>query len=463
MKKFIVFAVVLAFLVPAAAFAKCEFSLGGYIKMAVIWDSTQINKNLYYWVPRNNSLQGQHGRLKMTAENSRMNFTIKGPKLWGAKTMAYIEWDFDNAADIYVPNAGGWESPHKARVALRHAFFRFNWPQTELLMGSYWSILTEEVPETVNFGAATTAGFPFRREPQIRLTQLFSVGGGKVTASFVVAEPTNDLWGLALNTGQRATNQYTGESTETPQIEGRVKYDIDLWGKAAFWGKPRPFSVRLGGAWQRARFVGYDNVALRTFGESGYNVLAACYTQHEYLNKYMVQASLFVPILATHTQNLAGTASLLTQWWVGQGMDVWIEDRPTEASYMLLEQTVGRNNYCDRELMRRFGGFIQLQYYFTNQWYCNAVWGLNRAFGVNRASWVGEAAADPWSSNQHFYASLWYRPIQAVKFGLEYTYVRTGYFQNANEAVPGFAVPTPAKVENLGENHRVMFAGYYFF
>jgi hypothetical protein len=460
MKKFIVFAVVLALLVPAAAFAKAEFSLGGYVKMLVAWDSTQINTWLYYGVPRNNNLTGQHGRLKFTAENTRMNFTIKGPKLWGAKTMAYIEWDFDNASNQNI----GWESPHKARVGLRHAFFRLNWPETELLMGSYWSMLTEEVPETVNFGAATTAGFPFCREPQIRLTQTFGVGGGKLIASIAAAQPMNDLWGLAINTNQlNSGNQFPGESSETPKVEARLKWSADLWGKAAFWGRPRPFSVRVGAAWQRERYVAYDNFNLRTFGQSGYAVLPNCFTKQEYLNKYLVEGSLFIPILPTHTKNLAGTASLLTQWWVGQGLDAWIEDLPNNASFMTVEQQVGINRYCEREMLRRFGGFIQLQYYFTNQWYANAVWAINRAYDVNRATWVGETTADPWRSNQHYYLSLWYRPIQAVKFGLEYTYVRTDYFQKLNQNVPGFAAPTPAKVDDLGENQRVMFAGYYFF
>jgi hypothetical protein len=470
MKKFIIFAVVLALLAPTAAFAKAEFSLGGYVKMLVAWDSTQVNTWLYYAIPRNNDLTQQHGRLKFSAENTRMNFTIKGPNLWGAKTMAYIEWDFDNAGN----QLAGWASPNKCRLALRHAFFRFNWPETELLMGQYWSVLTEEVPETVNFGAGTTAGFPFRREPQIRVTQMFGVGGGKLTASLVAAQPTNDLWGLATNTTQTALgNQYTGESSETPQVEVRLKYDIDLWGKAAFWGVPRPFSVRLGGAWQRARFVRYDDVALRGFDSTRwlgavvpgqYNAVANCFTKQEYLDKYMAQASLFIPILVTHTKNLAGTASLMTQWWIGAGMDTWIEDMPNNASFMTVDSTFGNNKYCDRELTRRYGGFIQLQYYFTNQWYVNAVWLMNRAYGIDRVTWLGEGGADPWRSNQQYYIALWYRPIQAVKFGLEYTYCRTDYYQNAlsTGGVPQNWV-NGMKTQNVGENNRVIFAGYYFF
>jgi hypothetical protein len=330
-------------------------------------------------------------------------------------------------------------------------------------------MLTEEVPETVNFGASTTAGFPFCREPQIRLTQSFGIGGGKLLASFAVAQPMNGLWGLAINTNQTPTNQFSGESSETPKVEARLKYSVDLWGKAAFWGTPRPFSVRVGAAWERERFRGFTpaaNPGSKMFGQDAFAALVpgvdAALVKQEYMTKYLAEVSMFVPILATHTKNLAGTASLLTQWWIGQGLDAWIEDLPNNASYLNLDRIIGTGPngsawYCDREEMKRFGGFIQLQYYFTNQWYANAVWAMNKAYGVNRATYIGDGGADPWFSNQHYYASLWYRPIQAVKFGLEYTYVRTAYFQK---------VRTPAlggTSEDLGENHRVMFAGYYFF
>ena len=47
MKKFIVFAVVLALLVPSLAMAATEFSLGGFIKMDTMWDSdTGVGKNM---------------------------------------------------------------------------------------------------------------------------------------------------------------------------------------------------------------------------------------------------------------------------------------------------------------------------------------------------------------------------------------------------------------------------------
>ena len=97
MKKFIVFAVVLALLVPSLAMAATEFSLGGFIKLDAMWDSDNgVGKNINAPPARNNDPNAKHGRLKFTAQGSRFNFTIKGPDLWGAKTSGFIEMDFDS-------------------------------------------------------------------------------------------------------------------------------------------------------------------------------------------------------------------------------------------------------------------------------------------------------------------------------------------------------------------------------
>ena len=107
MKKFIVFAVVFALLVPAAAFAVTEFSLGGFIKLDAMWDSNNaVGKNVNVVPGRNNNGNANHGRLKFTAQGSRFNFTIKGPKLWGAQVTGFMEMDFDSAENGVADAAG---------------------------------------------------------------------------------------------------------------------------------------------------------------------------------------------------------------------------------------------------------------------------------------------------------------------------------------------------------------------
>ena len=41
-------------------------------------------------------------------------------------------------------------------------------------------------------------------------------------------------------------------------------------------------------------------------------------------------------------------------------------------------------NY-EAQLLKKFGGFVEGQYYFNNQWFLNAVYAVSKAYGVSRA------------------------------------------------------------------------------
>ncbi|OPX20479.1 MAG: hypothetical protein BZ151_03995 [Desulfobacca sp. 4484_104] len=445
-------------LVPFMAQA-VEFKLGGYVKMETVWDSTNVDKNLLRFpnIGRNNAAgDAQHGRLKFSANNTRMNFMMKGPEVFGAKTTGFIEWDFEKG------------TVHNEQLRIRHAMFRLNWPETELLLGKYWSMLTEEIPETVNFGACTTAGQPFLRTPQIRLTQKFL---GDWTAAIAIAEPVDGRW----DSPEPPNNANAGESSETPQVNAKLVYSKDLWGKGAYWGKPRPFSARVAASWQRNRYnqfdIGFDpatgdpTTTWRVWGNNNYfNPTFTRFRQRDtqYLDKWLVEGSLFIPIIPTYTENLAGTLSLLTQWFVGQGMDIWLEDAANTSTYLVYQgRDAAGNPLYDREAQRRWGGFAQLTYYFTNQWFVNAVYGINRAFDISNERDISAPGrykfatfGDPVKMNQHYYLALYYRPVQALKFGLEYTYVRTDYYQ---------ITTVQSERSDYGDNHRLMFGGFFFF
>ena len=440
-----VLAVVLLML-PAVGMAT-EFSLGGYVAMYCIWDSTQTVNNLRY-IRRNNNPTFQHGRLRLSAERTRMNFTIKGPKLWGARTSGLIEWDFDNAGN----QQAGWASPNKPRLRIRHAMFRLNWPATELLMGQYWSLISEDPTEAARPGTSGIPGILWFREPQIRLSQQFF---GVVNAAVSIAGPINGPDGLQSPPDQVAVgNTYLGESSETPRLSARIRYEQDLWGKAAFFGRPRGFAARVAACWQRSRYQVFADNGLMFAGNNFVTVALAQQSQ-QYLNLWAVDMSLFIPILTTSTPNLAHTMSLLTHWYIGQGMDVLKENTQNNASYLIFNNVVGGVRMGVRQEAQQFGGLVQLQYYFTNQWYVNFIAGMQHVYGVDRDRWMGPTtAADPARYNEHCYATLWYRPIQALKFAVEYGYARTGYFQRIQRNTVG---------SDVGENHEVLFVGFFFF
>jgi len=482
-KKICLLLAVLALMALPLAASAAEFTLGGQIALYTIWDSTQTNGNLTNLILRNNDPNFQHGRTKFSAEKSRLFFLMKGPQLWGAQTTGYIEFDFDNSMNVTTAAGSLSASPQKARVVLRHAFFRLNWPSAELLMGQYWSLLTEDIPDVANPGSDAGWGNPYFREPQIRV----SYKCGPWDMAMAISEPSNGQQGTTLDPSQQNNNNiYDGESSETPRFTGRVKYEADLWGKAPYYGKPRGFSARLASSWQRTRFRAFSTTQARTFGQDDWATVSVTQNNQLYLNNWIVEGSVFIPILTSSTPSNARTLSIMSQWYVGAGLDVAADDYSANSSYLYRNSGVGFSKgvpfgFYDRELMKRYGGFVQGTYYFTDEWYLNLVWSMNKAFGVSRNatpfSIPGEIpifgsvpnfatidrSSDPAKFNQAYYATLYYRPIQALKFGLEYTYARSDYFQLRNSTGNQGSTTALSSKSDVGENHRLLFVGYFYF
>jgi hypothetical protein len=132
-------------------------------------------------------------------------------------------------------------------------------------------------------------------------------------------------------------------------------------------------------------------------------------------------------------------------------------------------------------LQTRFGGQVQGQYYFTNQWFLTAAYGLSKNVGLDAGdrNLSAVSAANPNGYTTAFTAAapktwqqaelcLWYRPIQAIKFGLEYAYGYTSWFQNTTATATGTSAPTaftasPFNAGNVGNAHRVEFVGFFYF
>jgi hypothetical protein len=286
MKKILVCAVILGLLLPAAAFAATEFTLGGFVKLDMFWDSTQTSKNMLTPISRSNDPSFYHGRMKFTAQGSRFNFTIKGPDLWGAKTSGFIEMDFDSAQDPLLTASNNYIP------RLRHAMFRFNWPDTELMFGQYFSMFCEMYPESVQDGPFQGHGMPTARLPQIRVSQKFGDGW---TIAGLVGEPTN-----IVAQGPSYTALNSGEAAETPQVQGKIMYQKDLWGKAAYYGAPMPFTARLIGGWQRASLRANNFAApATTFGQNAFGATTGLLGHHQTVAPWMAMANTFIPVIPT--------------------------------------------------------------------------------------------------------------------------------------------------------------------
>jgi hypothetical protein len=448
--KTIAFLVVVSLLaLPVMASAAAEFTLGGYIKLHMFWDSAQLNKNIAGPPSRNNDPNNQHGRFQATSQSSRFNFTIKGPELWGAKTTGYLEVDFDQNLE------GQQSASHAYTPRLRHAFFRFNWPETELVMGQYWSFFCEYYPEMIQDGPFQGHGQATHRLPQIRLTQTFGLGWAKddkLSLSAMVGKPTD-----TNDTGVAPNAALGGQTSETPQLQAKIQYEGDLWGKAGFYGRPRGFSAQVCGAWQRTRY----QVARTDI------IPAPDLIDQEYKDNWAIQGTLFLPIIPTATKNLAGTMAVTAQAYVGQGLDFIGND--INNSFVSVTggipifiggvQRAFIPTAFQLNLQRVWGGVITANYYFSNQWFMNVGAGMAVNYGVNGTDARGPfpfATAQPnlvhnwWEVD----VNLYYRPITAFKFGVGYVYTKADYYRNNQ---------VQSNTTNIGEAHRVQFAGWFFF
>ena len=182
---------------------------------------------------------------------------------------------------------------------------------------------------------------------------------------------------------------------------------------------------------------------------------AAIFIAHTYVSPWMFQGSLFIPIIPTHSDNLAGTAHLMVQPWIGRA---WVPlglpgIPPTSSSFPV---TLMGSRSLTRKRWIVWGTGAEAQYYFTNQWYLNAAYGVTAVFNFNEANQfdkglrtvfpTGTDTTDEGhaAGGRHAVVS----PIKALKFGLQYSYVHAQYL---SDAYPGGAGILSGVKRVLGE------------
>jgi hypothetical protein len=478
MKKTIAFLTLLALVaLPASVMAAKtgDFEIGGYVKLHTWWDSTSdLNKNISSKGNRNNAFRPTNeGRFRMTSQDTRFNFKIKGPEVWGAKTQGYIEVDFDGSGQDPQSTVTNAVLPR-----LRHAWFRMDWPGGwQVLMGQYWGVMCNYWPDTIQSGPLFGHGMSTQRLPQIRVTYK---GGPWTFAGYVGTPgdefdnglvPVANINGVPWYPGTGAN--FPGGRTSLPQFGVQAEFEKDLWGKAAFFSRPRGFSANVSFAIQRMKYdPGFTGA--NTFGQNGYNGIPGGIIQDgQNLVPWMLQASLFIPVLPTKTEDLKNTASIQAQFYVGQGLRAFGNDfLGGNNSYFEFDSPqfgggFANLNVYNRKLMKRYGGYIQAQYYFNNQWYVSYLYGFSKAYGVSNDSNgyllnnVGvfngntfATAGDPIKFIQEHDISLFYRPNANFKFGLGYVYLNQNWFQSTGPL---------GENTSRGDVHRIQFAGWFFF
>lgn len=145
---------------------------GGFVRFDYFIDSRRavgVVDDLFGFFPFNHAYddngtdQNAVTRHFLSAQATRFTALFTGPDVFKAKSSSYLEFDFTGGNGV--------------NARLRHAYIKFNWPKSEILLGKTWNPLTSAMMPSV-IGLHTGIPFqPFARGDQFR----YSYTTGKLT------------------------------------------------------------------------------------------------------------------------------------------------------------------------------------------------------------------------------------------------------------------------------------------
>jgi hypothetical protein len=148
---------------------KPTVDIGGFVRYEAFFDtykSVDTRDGDVYLYPRAENLDidgndiNKNRQFEMLSLQSRFYLTLGGVEAFGAKTSGKIEVDFAGTSQSYA-----------RMLRVRHAFMKFQWEKSELLLGQTWHpmFVTACFPATISFGAGVPF-HPLNRAPQARFT-----------------------------------------------------------------------------------------------------------------------------------------------------------------------------------------------------------------------------------------------------------------------------------------------------
>lgn len=377
--------------------SRWDISIGGFVKFDGGWASQGVNGDYLYASPEsitgNKNVVDEYGNSFMASGETRLNFAIKGPNAWGAKTSAFIEGDFRQS--------GAYEG-----FRLRHAWLKFDWAKTSLLIGqasTKWKGMT-----TYNvLGISELAMAKTNRVPQIMFTTKFTKNWS-LSYGIVSQYKSNLAGGSRAPTGIPAASN-TQRLNDLPFVESELVYKTDTYGKIG----PRPLTLAFGG------FIGRDKIARR----SG---VAGTQWYDDDANTWGLAFKGFIPVIPEKKGNKAGSLAFTGTIVIGQGSST--ERYPSDVWDAYVRRASITATDFDAANATNSAGWAELTYYFTDSIYASAVYGTSQ---WNLSSTIRNDATYMNSnyprSVQHYVVNLMYDVNQAIRFGVEYTHINTAY------------------------------------
>ncbi len=441
MKKLLLCLFLLSLMLPFLANAgtvssRYDVTFGGFVKYDLGWMSQNGNADTPV-AARSSSgamavLADEYSNTFQTAGETRLNFLVKGPGLWGAKTSAFIEGDFRGVAT--GNGYGGFE--------LRHAFMTLKWSSAELMIGQNWQ------QWGMPYYGAWIGCNDFRaflrgwRMPQMAFRYFFT----KELNAMIGITSATEWSGTGTFPYVRQFNDGYARSN-WPGLMGEIAYWSDRAGKIG----SNNLKFGLGAYFGKEKKV-YDTAAgtaaaLPATTAGGY--------QDDMINAWIAAFRYSVPIIPEKQGNKAMALLLNGNFFIGQNIQgpgwMGLNQNVSQGSYW------GPNNEASAPTM--YGLFSQLSFWFTDKLSINGLYGYLK---YNYSSWGRGAANDAAAQArrdlpnmlQQYGVTLLWDANQAIRFGLGWSNLFTSY--NGN----GPAAPYAGRSGSFDE-YRL--AVYYFF
>ncbi|MCX5808425.1 MAG: hypothetical protein NTX36_03470 [Proteobacteria bacterium] len=461
MKKVIVVMLALFLAIPAITYAgsvtsRYDVTIGGYVKFDVGYSTQTQGQD--YRVPNRASTSAQQqindefGNVSWADGETRLNILVKGPDAWGAKTGAFIEGDFRGVAG---------SSANYGTFTLRHAFMDFNWVNTKLLIGHTWQAWG--LIPSFNMLAFSENHFMkgATRTPQVRLTQKLAKN---FRFQFALSAPYQELVGnsganfsaASMPVGLTQNSIMDRTRALVPDTSLEFVYSSDACGKIGPWN----LQFGLGG------MIGQEKV---TYQDWGTPVGTTSYSSTN-ITKWGSSFWGYIPIIPEKKGNKAGALGFTGNAFTGQGLGDMLPAYPGtgigSGAYNQNNVALGIGNGAALAAAGNgsiqpvypltYGGWMQLNYYFTDSVSANFLYGFQQNKLSDAYSNI-QANAGNLVTLQNYVANVFYDVNPAVRLGIEYTYITTGYAQVNTSVVPGVAG------DSKGSIQAVRIGAYYFF
>jgi len=408
MKKIVLVLLALFIAVPMVSDAgsvtsRWDMTIGGFVKFDAGWASQAVSGDYMFASPEsytgNWNVTDKYSNSFMAAGETRLNFAIKGPDGWGAKTSAFIEGDFRQA--------GSYEA-----FRLRHAFMKFDWGTTDLVIGQTWQ--TWGLMPSFNLLGVNELG-PMNkgdRLPQIMVGHKFAKNWS-LKYGLISAYAPQSAGGTIASRGTLTTNTQN-TIFSYPNFQAELGYSSDACGKIGPW----MMQFALGG------FVGKQKMARRIGG-------AGTDWADDDVDNWGLAFKGYIPIIPEKKGNKAGALAITGSAFLAQGPNAFFGPWSYDAYSTGTEPTLNAFNATV------VGGWGEITYYFLDNVFINGLYGFARynwsdairgllVPGTGAATNAGVASTDP-QNVQHMVVNMMYDVNPAIRLGIGWTHLQTGY------------------------------------